>query len=244
MLREDIIYGSILIIIILLFIKKEKAPTAIILLFLGLIIIFFTNDFTFGKVIMEESAQFRFYIPNLWDFLIGMLAAGIAQIFLTLTNVMVATISLIQDLFPDKSDRIDANGLASNMGAINAISPFFGGIPLCHGSGGLASQYAFGARTGGSMIFEGILEIILGIFFSGFLFNIFILFPKGILGAMLIYTAFLLGRIAFKEFQYSNLPIIIIIALICLFINITLGFLIGLVLYFIYKKFFIQSRSS
>ena len=238
LLNGDIILGFISIIIILIFIKKEKVPTAIILLFFGLVIIFFNKSVDFNNLFFNNSQIFSFYIPNLNDFFFGMIAAGIGQIFLTLTNVMIATINLIQDLFPEEKNKIDANNLALNMGTTNIISPFLGGIPLCHGSGGLASQYAFGARTGGSMIFEGILEIILGIFFSDFLMYIFISFPKGILGAMLIYTAFLLGKISFTEFKWSNLPIIITSALFCFFLNITVGFFIGLFLFLVSKKFF------
>ena len=31
-------------------------------------------------------------------------------------------------------------------------------IPMCHGAGGLAAQYRFGARTGGSVIMLGALK--------------------------------------------------------------------------------------
>ena len=106
-----------------------------------------------------------FQFPTWENFLLGMLYAGIAQLFLTLTNVMIATVVLIKELFPER-ENIDANALAFNMGAMNLINPFFVGMPLCHGSGGLMAQYAFGARTGGSMILEGIMELILGLFFS------------------------------------------------------------------------------
>ena len=165
-----------------------------------------------------------------------MVIAGIAQLLLTLTNVMIATVNLARDLFPDKKDTIDANSLALNMGVMNLINPFLGGMPLCHGSGGLAAQYAFGARTGGSMILEGLIEIILGLFFSQILLTLFISFPRAILGAMLLYTAVLLGKISFKDFNIRTFPIILISAIICFLFNITLGFLIGLAIYLIFRK--------
>jgi len=232
---DNIILGIIAVAIILVLIKNKRIPSAIILMFMGFFIIFYTGAVVASDVIFQLPT-FTFYIPNWQDLIIGMLLAGIAQLFLTLTNVMIATVSLAKDLFPEKEDAIDANSLAFNMGAMNLINPFIGGIPLCHGSGGLAAQYAFGARSGGSMIFEGILEIILGLFFSHALFLLFTTFPKAILGAMLLYTAFLLGRIAFKEFDLKAIPIIIISAILCFFINITLGFIVGLVLYLIFKK--------
>jgi MFS superfamily sulfate permease-like transporter len=221
--------------IIIILINSKKIPSAILLMFLGFFIIFFTGVVHMSDI-RFELPLFTFYIPNLEDLLVGMLIAGIAQLFLTLTNVMIATVSLVKDLFPEKEDVIDANSLAFNMGAMNLITPFIGGIPLCHGSGGLAAQYAFGARTGGSMIFEGIIEIFLGLFFSQTLFVLFTEFPKAILGAMLLYTAFLLGRISFKKFNFKAFPIILISAILCFTFNITVGFIVGLVLYLVFRK--------
>jgi len=68
------------------------------------------------------------------------------------------------------------------------------------------------------------------------LYMFFSQFPKAILGAMLIYIAVLLGRIAFKEFNLKTFPIILISAIICFIFNIALGFLIGLILFLIFKK--------
>ncbi|MFX1375651.1 MAG: putative sulfate/molybdate transporter [Promethearchaeota archaeon] len=233
--KDDLFLGFISILIILIFIKNKPIPSAIILTILGIAILLFSRtilltDITFSLPI------FSFKYPTWNNFLFGMIYAGIAQLFLTLTNVMVATVVLIRDLFPEREDTVDANTLAINMGMMNLISPFFSGMPTCHGSGGLMAQYAFGARTGGSMILEGILELFLGVFFSETLFLLFTEFPISILGAMLIYTAYLLGRIACKDFNIKKFPIILISGIICYFLNITLGFVIGLVLYLILKK--------
>ena len=235
LLNVNLILGIISISIIVLLIKVKKVPSAIILMFIGIFILFFTGALSFSEI-KFGLPRFEFQVPTLENLLIGMLIAGIGQLFLTLTNVMIATISLVKDLFPEKEDVIDANSLALNMGFMNLLNPFIGGMPMCHGSGGLAAQYAFGARTGGSMIFEGILEIILGLFFSQMLYMFFSQFPKAILGAMLIYIAILLGRIAFKEFNLKTFPIILISAIICFIFNIALGFLIGLILFLIFKK--------
>ncbi|MHA1196266.1 MAG: putative sulfate/molybdate transporter, partial [Promethearchaeota archaeon] len=208
---------------------------------IGLFVLFIQNKLTLN-LFKFGIPIFQFYVPDLQLMLIGMIYAGIAQFFLTLTNVMIATISLIKDLFPDEHDNLDANTLATNMGLMNIFSTFFSGIPLCHGSGGLAAQYAFGARTGGSMILEGIIEIFLGLFFSETLLLIFSEFPSSILGSMLIYTALLLGKMAFKDYSKKKLPIIILSALTCLVFNILVGFLVGLILYYIFRKFFNQNK--
>ena len=232
---QDLLLGFISIAIIVVLINSKKIPSAIILMILGFFILFF-----YGSVLISDLSFslpiFEFQIPTWENIFWGMLLAGIAQLFLTLTNVMIATVALARDLFPDKEDAIDANSLALNMGVMNVVCPFLGGIPLCHGSGGLAAQYAFGARTGGSMILEGIMELFLGLFFSQTLLLLFSEFPQAILGAMLIYTSLLLGKIAFKDFEIKTLPIILISAIFCFIINITVGFVVGLILFLIFRK--------
>ncbi len=80
------------------------------------------------------------------------------------------------------------NKLAVNQRIINAIIPFFGGFPLCHGAGGLAVQYAFGARTGGANVLEGSIKVELGLFLSASIVQLFSVFPEAIIGAMLGYV--------------------------------------------------------
>lgn len=234
LIGTDFFLGIISILIIAVLFKSKKVPASIILVFLGLILLFLNGSINLSNI-QFNLPKFNFIIPQWENMIIGMLVAGIGQLLLTLTNVMIATVSLIKDLFPEREDAISANELAKNMGVMNLFSPFLGGIPLCHGSGGLAAQYAFGARTGGSMILEGILELFLGLFFSETLFLIFISFPKAILGAMLLYTAILLGKISFKDYNLKMIPIIVISGFLCLFCNITIGFIVGLGLYLAYK---------
>ncbi|MFW9938114.1 MAG: putative sulfate/molybdate transporter [Candidatus Thorarchaeota archaeon] len=241
LLSSNILLGIISIAVIIILMNNKRIPSAVILVLLGVILLFITNRINFSDI-KFSLPSFNFMLINWGDLLIGMLIAGVAQFFLTLTNVMIATISLVKDLFPNKKDDISSSSLAVNMGIMNLFSPFLGGIPLCHGSGGLAAQYAFGARTGGSMILEGIIEISLGLFFSETLFSFFNSFPQAILGAMLLYTAFLLARISFTDFHLKSVPIIIGSALVSFifhlvgFFSILLGFITGLILYLILKK--------
>lgn len=247
---DNIFLGLISMAIIILLINNKRIPSAIILVLLGVILLFVTGDIILNNI-KFNIPSFYFYIPDWRNILFGMIFAGFAQLFLTLTNVMIATIALIKDFFPE--NKINANSLALNMGLMNIFNPFIGGIPLCHGSGGFAAQYAFGARTGGSMILEGILEIILGLFFSDTLFLIFNKFPSAIFGAMLLYTAYLLAKISIKDYNKKTLPIIIISGLICFIFyfieyigsfSITIGFFVALALYFIFSKKLNQTPES
>jgi hypothetical protein len=68
-------------------------------------------------------------------------------------NAVIATASLIRKYWP--AQPVSESKLSLNIGVINLLVPVCGGIPLCHGAGGLAGQYYFGARNGGANIFEG-----------------------------------------------------------------------------------------
>ena len=89
---------------------------------------------------------------------------AIPQIPLSLGNSILATRQIAEDLFPEK--HIGVRKLSLTYAVMNLVNPWFGGVPTCHGSGGLAGHYTFGARTGGSLIIYGSLFLILGLFFA------------------------------------------------------------------------------
>jgi MFS superfamily sulfate permease-like transporter len=78
---------------------------------------------------------------------------------------------------------------------MNLISPWLGGVPTCHGSGGIAGHYAFGGRTGGSVVIEGSLYLVLGFFFSSGFHTAIELFPQPVLGIILLFEAVALMRL-------------------------------------------------
>jgi hypothetical protein len=94
--------------------------------------------------------------PSVNELLSGAYKAGIAQIPLTLTNAVLATSLLASDLFKEK---ISNKKLSITIGATDVVAPLFGGFPMCHGAGGMAAHYRFGARTGGSDIMIGLLFV-------------------------------------------------------------------------------------
>ena len=83
-------------------------------------------------------------IPSPSSFRIGMLEAGLGQVPLTTLNSVIAVCFLSADLLPDReAPSITAVGLSVFL--MNIMGCWFGAMPVCHGSGGLAAQYRFGA---------------------------------------------------------------------------------------------------
>jgi hypothetical protein len=78
---------------------------------------------------------------------------------------------------------------------MNLIGGWFGAMPVCHGSGGLAAQYRFGARSGASIILLGLFKIILGLVFGESLVGLLREYPKSLLGVMVFAAGLELAKV-------------------------------------------------
>jgi len=225
------ILGIASIIIVLVLRKNRYAPAAIVLMVLGLAIIGFRGELS-GAIHLGFTLPplTVFSLPEIWQ---GLVLAGFAQIALTTTNAVIATSALIKEYWPDKP--VSDKKLAINHGIINTIVPFFGGMPMCHGAGGLAGQYYFGARTGGTNIIEGIIEISLGLFLASSIASLFSLFPQSIIGAMLLLVGIELTKFV-RNIKLQETPILTLTVLVSLLSNMAIGFIMAVGVYHILRK--------
>jgi xanthine/uracil/vitamin C permease (AzgA family) len=168
----------------------------------------------------------RLHVPGWSDILTGFFLLALPQIPLSLGNSILATRQLVTDLFPDRPVSIRRMGLT--YAAMNLVNPWFGGIPTCHGSGGLAGHYAFGGRTGGSVVIYGALFILLGLFFGPGFDRIASAFPLPVLGTLLLFEALaLVWLIRDTAGSRSELPIAALVGLVA--VGLPYGYLVGMV---------------
>ena len=135
----------------------------------------------------------RLLIPSLGDFGRGTLEAGLGQVPLTTLNSVIAVVFLAEDLFPNVSTP-SATLIGLSVCAMNMAGCWFSAMPVCHGSGGLAAQYRFGARSGTSVIFLGVLKLALGLFASEYIITWCNLFPKPVLGFLVFLAGLELAK--------------------------------------------------
>jgi MFS superfamily sulfate permease-like transporter len=221
------VLGIVSILIVVILRQNRYAPAAIVLMLLGVTIMLVKGQFQQvappGLVFPTITA---FSFEEVWQTLI---LAGFAQIPLTATNAVIATSSLIKTYWPDNS--VSERRLSLNMGIMNIILPFFGGMPLCHGAGGLAGQYYFGARTGGANIIEGLIVISMGLFLASSIAGLFTVFPVAIIGAMMFLVGIELTKFA-RDIRWSKDLIPMAATLIAsLATNMAFGFLVGLMVH-------------
>lgn len=120
---------------------------------------------------------------------------------------------------------VEPDKLSISIGLMNLASVPFGGFPMCHGAGGLAAQYRFGARTGGSNIISGMILLPIALFFASPEFVAII--PMGVFGALLVFVAIELGKHSFKTSSYI---VTITTAILALIFNMTIAFIVGIIL--------------
>jgi len=220
------ILGIASIVIVLLLRQNRYAPAAIVLVVLGIALMGMRGEL--GGVI-----HFGFTLPPLTTFSRseiwqGLVLAGFAQIALTATNAVIATSALIKEYWPEKP--VSEKRLALNQGIMNVAVPFFGGMPMCHGAGGLAGQYHFGARTGGTNIIEGIMWIVLGLFLASSIADLFALFPKSIIGAMMLLVGIELTKFV-RDIKLRETPVMALTVALSLLVNMAVGFAVAVAAY-------------
>jgi len=218
--------GVISVIIVIVLRQNRYAPAAIVLMVLGVAVVGFRGELVRAVDLGFTLPPLTLFSPGeIWK---GLVLAGFAQVALTATNAVIATSALISQYFPDKP--VPERKLALNMGIMNVIAPFFGGMPMCHGAGGLAGQYYFGARTGGTNIIEGLMEISLGLFLATSIATLFSLFPQSIIGAMLLLVGIELTKFA-RDIRKDELLIMALTAGLSLATNMAIGFGVAVVAY-------------
>jgi len=235
------IFALIAFIIGLILIGNRKYPPAIFILGLGVLYMLL---FHFGILANISFSVPKLSIPHLsyQNILAGLVLLAIPQIPLSLGNSIFATNQIASDLFPEKKITVKKIGLTYSI--MNLISPLLGGIPVCHGSGGIAGHYTFGGRTGGSTLIYGLFYLVLGIFFSGNSAETLMIFPKPILGVILLFEGFALILLVKDIIVDRNMFLIAVIVAICA-IGLPNGYLIGMIagttIFYLTNKIFLKN---
>jgi MFS superfamily sulfate permease-like transporter len=215
--------------LLILLLQRRAYPAALFVLGLGMLYAIFVSPdsarLTLDALLPSLSLP-KLYAPTLEDITQGFILLALPQLALSIGNSILATQRAVQDLFPSTALSVRRIGLS--YAAMNLFAPLFSGVPVCHGVGGLAGHYAFGARTAGSVIIYGGFYVLLGLLFSGSFEALLHAFPMPLLGVMLLFEAVALSRVALTLDREHDLGITALTALIVL--GLPYGFLVGLLL--------------
>jgi MFS superfamily sulfate permease-like transporter len=223
---DGFITGIVSAIIVLLLFLSKKVPAALVLFIVGIGIAIWSRPQVFAE--LTVSVTLPAWTPISWaDFIAAFPKASLPQIPLTALNSVIAVCALSADLFPDRP--VSPRKVAVSVGLMNLVATWFGGMPLCHGAGGLAGQYRFGARTNGSILFLGAVKMLLAVFLGASLLSLCRVYPMSVLGVLLVFSGMELAVVCRDQSEKSNAFIMFLTAAACLGLNnIAIGFAIGL----------------
>lgn len=168
----------------------------------------------------------RWHVPTAADIAAGALLLALPQLPLSLANSVLATQRVALDYFPDRP--LTVRRISLTYALMNLVSPFFGGFPVCHGSGGLVGHYTFGGRTGGSVVLAGGLFVGVGLFFSQGVAQLTRVFPLPVLGVLLLFEALTLAALL-RDVAGTRAHLRVALLVGLLAAGLPYGYLVGLV---------------
>lgn len=158
----------------------------------------------------------------------GAIVLAIPQLPLTIGNAVIAVRAENNQLFPERP--VTDRTLAVSQGLINLVSAPFGGVPMCHGAGGMAGHVRFGARTGGSLVMLGVIMMVLSLWFSHSVVLLFEVFPAAVLGVILFFAGIELASTV-KDIgkEREDVTLMLVVAGVAMW-NMGAAFLAGVIL--------------
>jgi len=169
---------------------------------------------------------------------IGTVFLALPQVPLTLGNAIIAITDENNRLFPERP--VSERKVAISTGMMNLCSAALGGVPMCHGAGGMAGHVAFGARTGGALILLGGVLLLLALFLSSSVETIFRMVPPEVLGVILFLAGaqLALGSCDISKDKGERFTTVLTAGLAMW--NIGVAFVLGLAVYHAFKRRWIR----
>ncbi|QYJ85766.1 putative sulfate/molybdate transporter [Shewanella mesophila] len=170
---------------------------------------------------------------NEWSSAAGLLV--LPQLALTLTNAVIATSAMANEKFPEDhikfNDRFSPKRFATSAGWANLLLAPIGAAAMCHGAGGLAVQYHFGARTWLTPTIFGVACLLIAAFWGQGIASLLSLIPLAVLGSLLAIAG---TQLAWSKRFVDGKPFCIVVILstaaICLLVNTAAGLAAGVIL--------------
>ncbi|MEX2421090.1 MAG: putative sulfate/molybdate transporter [Actinomycetota bacterium] len=130
----------------------------------------------------------RLGLPPASSFATAFVLLVVPQLPLTFGNAVVAVNDLSHEYFGDAGKRVTPSRVCLSAALGNTASALLGGMPMCHGAGGLTAHVRLGARTARMNLVLGSAFLGIGLFLASQVPLILGLMPVSILGAFLAYA--------------------------------------------------------
>ena len=229
----SILLGIAGLLLTLFLLKNKKYPGGIAIILFGLL-----TGLLLGKQSMLSDVHPGINLPQILpyglpagiDFSLALFVLVLPQLPMTIGNAVIASADLSREYFSEEAEKVSYKTTTISMGLANCLSFLFGGIPMCHGAGGLAAHYNFGARTGGSNLIIGIIFLLMALVFGDHALPLLSLIPLSVLGVLLIFAGVQLGLTILDMFARKDMFLVLIMLGITMVSNLGWSVIAGVVL--------------
>lgn len=126
------------------------------------------------------------------------------QLALTMANSVLGTRNVARKSFGAAASRVDARRLLQSIGLGNVVSALAGGVPFCHGSGGVTAHYRGGSTHWASNVIIGVaLLVFAAVQAAGGMVQLVYPHPW-IVGSLLVATGFFHAQLAAPTWAGSS----------------------------------------
>ena len=232
-IQVGLVIGLIGGIVTFLLLDNKKFPAGLIVVAGGIVaglLLGARMDLGSGNIGLNIPEFLPVAFPGKADFTFALFVLVLPQLPMTLGNAVMAYTDLSREYFGDKASKVTNRNACISMALANFFSFCFGGMPLCHGAGGLAAHYRFGARTAGSNLMIGFIILVLAFILGKDIVSFFNLLPMSILGILLVFagaqlTLTIMDLDGRKEYFVATMILGITLAS-----NLAAGFIVGIVI--------------
>ena len=233
-----VIIGTLGLLLTFLLLDSRRFPAALVLIGLGL---------GLGLVLGKQGALtgltpgfhlpplLPFGWPRLADMLIVLPMLVLPQLPMTVGNAVISNADLSREYFGDRASRVTVQAAALSMALANIVSFFFGGVPMCHGAGGVAAHYRFGARTAGSNLIIGGVLVVLALVLGESLTGLLKLMPRAILGVLLAFAGLQLTLMIQQVRDRADLLVVFLMLVVGMVTNLAVACVVGVGLAWLVK---------
>ena len=234
-----LVIGIIGAVLTLLLLENKRMPAGLMIVAAGILI-----GLLMGTRQGLGDIRPGLYLPRILplgfpegpDFTFALLALVLPQMPMTIGNAVIAEMDLSISYFGTAARRVTGRALCVSMALGNFLSALLGGMPLCHGAGGLAAHYRFGARSAGSNLIIGAIFILLTLLLGNHILALFNLIPMAILGVLLLFSGSQLALTVLDIKERKEMFVVVTILGITLASNLAAGFIVGIAIAYLLRS--------
>ena len=234
-----LIIGVVGLVLTFVLLDNKKLPAALVIIALGIV-----AGLIFGRPMDTSDFHWGLHLPDPlpygwpeWEVLWWVLPLVVLpQLPMTIGNAILSNVDVSKEYFKDDAARVTPRAATLSQGLANLAVFFFGGMPMCHGAGGLAAHYRFGARTAGSNIIIGGIFVVLALLFGEAVVPVLRLMPLAILVVLLIFAGLQLALMIQDLTDRKDFFVVILMLGLTMVFNLAVAFLAGIVVAYVLKS--------